>query len=196
MLSMPRQNFVAIPIPDTISGCITGGKNIKTVKTYYIVAKYVSSNTMLWIIECQLPKLIQDGYCDDSTNNRHCTFDGGDCCGPCVNKEHCSECKCKTGFVKEIRNALVGDGFCHDSYNSMECNFDGGDCCGSCVNTKYCNECNCSGEHSGDSNDNAFLANGFCEDTNNNEDCNYDGFDCCGLYVNKKYCETCKCQGI
>ena len=47
MLSMPRQNFVAIPIPDTISGCITGGKNIKTVKTYYFMTKYVSFNTML-----------------------------------------------------------------------------------------------------------------------------------------------------
>ena len=37
MLSMPRQSFVAIPIPDTISGCITGGKNRKTVKNilYY-----------------------------------------------------------------------------------------------------------------------------------------------------------------
>ena len=28
-LSMPRYWFVAIPIPDTITGCITGGKNIK-----------------------------------------------------------------------------------------------------------------------------------------------------------------------
>ena len=26
-ISVPRYNFVAIPIPDTISGCITGGKN-------------------------------------------------------------------------------------------------------------------------------------------------------------------------
>ena len=25
-LTVPRYNFVAIPIPDTISGCITGGK--------------------------------------------------------------------------------------------------------------------------------------------------------------------------
>ena len=25
-LSIPRQDFVAIPIPDTISGCITGGR--------------------------------------------------------------------------------------------------------------------------------------------------------------------------
>jgi hypothetical protein len=26
-LSVPNKGFVAIPIPDTISGCITGGKN-------------------------------------------------------------------------------------------------------------------------------------------------------------------------
>ena len=26
-LSVPKHEFVAIPIPDTISGCITGGKN-------------------------------------------------------------------------------------------------------------------------------------------------------------------------
>ena len=26
-LSVPIKDFVAIPIPDTISGCITGGKN-------------------------------------------------------------------------------------------------------------------------------------------------------------------------
>ena len=33
-LSMPRYWFVAIPIPDTITGCITGGKDIK--KRYLI----------------------------------------------------------------------------------------------------------------------------------------------------------------
>ena len=26
-LSVPKDSFVAIPIPDTITGCITGGKN-------------------------------------------------------------------------------------------------------------------------------------------------------------------------
>ena len=26
-LSVPKERFVAIPIPDTTSGCITGGKN-------------------------------------------------------------------------------------------------------------------------------------------------------------------------
>ena len=32
VLSLPREMFVAIPIPDTLSGCITGGK-----KTYPVL---------------------------------------------------------------------------------------------------------------------------------------------------------------
>ena len=35
-----------------------------------------------------------DGYCDDETNNEGCLFDGGDCCGPFVNTEYCSQCEC------------------------------------------------------------------------------------------------------
>ena len=38
--------------------------------------------------------LIGNGYCNDETNNPDCHFDGGDCCGPCLNKEFCSECQC------------------------------------------------------------------------------------------------------
>jgi hypothetical protein len=35
-LSVPRYQFMAIPIPDTISGCITGGKKIqKNPKALY-----------------------------------------------------------------------------------------------------------------------------------------------------------------
>ena len=36
-LSVPKYDFVAIPIPDTISGCITDGRNIfqKKSKTIY-----------------------------------------------------------------------------------------------------------------------------------------------------------------
>jgi hypothetical protein len=33
-LSIPNGNFLVIPIPDTISGCITGGKNIYLKKKY------------------------------------------------------------------------------------------------------------------------------------------------------------------
>ena len=37
---------------------------------------------------------INDGYCDDETNNADCNFDGGDCCGDSVNTQYCTECQC------------------------------------------------------------------------------------------------------
>ena len=37
---------------------------------------------------------IADGYCDDINNNLDCTYDGGDCCGPNVNTQYCTECMC------------------------------------------------------------------------------------------------------
>ena len=140
--------------------------------------------------------MIGDGYCHDYTNNRHCSFDGGDCCGACTNTEHCSECKCKTGFTKEIQNAKVGDGFCQDLFNNEDCNFDGGDCCGSCVNTKYCTDCECNGDHFGVAQSNPFFANGFCQDEINTPECNFDGFDCCSTFsFDSEYCEECVCKG-
>ena len=159
-------------------------------------------------IECQFPTLIADGYCHDFNNNRHCSFDGGDCCGPCVNRELCTECKCKTGYTNKITNAIVGNGFCNDETNIEVCNFDGGDCCGTCVNSKYCSECKCTGENSGIMN--AFLGNGFCQDETNHGDCMFDGFDCCGYDTtndgdydddyetepgNKNFCSECLCKG-
>ena len=38
-----------------------------------------------------------DGYCDDINNNLECSYDGGDCCGPNVNTQYCSECLCLEG---------------------------------------------------------------------------------------------------
>ena len=35
-----------------------------------------------------------DGYCDDSTNDGRCNFDGGDCCIPDKNTEYCQFCLC------------------------------------------------------------------------------------------------------
>jgi hypothetical protein len=128
--------------------------------------------------DCQFRTRIGDGFCQDYNNNRHCSFDGGDCCGPCVNREFCTECKCKTGETNKITNARVGNGFCNDETNIDVCNFDGGDCCGTCVNSKYCSECECIGENSGIMN--AFLDNDICEDELNHGDCMFDGLDCCG----------------
>ena len=154
--------------------------------------------------------MIGDGHCQDYNNNRHCSFDGGDCCGPCVNKEFCTECKCKTGNTDKISNARVGNGYCNDENNVEACNFDNGDCCGTCVNSKYCSKCECLGEISGIIM-NDFLENGFCQDELNHGDCMFDGFDCCGFDEDNdgdyddfwdfapgdtKLCSECLCKGM
>ena len=127
-----------------------------------------------------------------------------------MNKELCSECKCKTGRTNKITNAKVGNGICNDETNIGDCNFDGGDCCGTCVNSKYCSECECIGENSGNI-VNAFLDNGLCEDELNHGDCMFDGFDCCGddrtndgdfddyfeiAPGDKSFCTECLCKGM
>ena len=35
-----------------------------------------------------------DGFCDDSTNDGRCDFDGGDCCLPNINDQYCTFCIC------------------------------------------------------------------------------------------------------
>ena len=79
--------------------------------------------------------MIQDGYCNDESNNHDCNFDGDDCCYTCVNKDFCKHCLCFNEHDLGGINPLIGDGICHDGLNNVHCNFDGGDCCGSCVNT-------------------------------------------------------------
>ena len=32
--------------------------------------------------------LVGNGFCNDETNNFKCNFDGGDCCGLCILKDH------------------------------------------------------------------------------------------------------------
>ena len=93
-----------------------------------------------------MPSSVGDGFCNDETNNAICNYDGWDCCGSCVNTEHCIDCACLgnvTGLG--VPNALVGDGYCNDDTNSPQCLFDGFDCCGSTVNTEFCSECSCHG---------------------------------------------------
>ena len=46
------------------------------------------------IADCAHGHMVGDGYCDDGANNIECLYDGGDCCGSCINTEHCSECAC------------------------------------------------------------------------------------------------------
>ena len=49
------------------------------------------------IAGCVNPGWVGDGYCDDSTNNMECNYDGGDCCGPNINTQYCVECQCQNG---------------------------------------------------------------------------------------------------
>ena len=127
-----------------------------------------------------------------------------------MNREFCSECKCKTGETDKISNARVENGFCNDETNVERCNFDGGDCCGTCVNSKYCTVCECIGQNSGIIL-NAFVENGICEDELNHEECMFDGHDCCGFDSNndgdyddgweltpgdKSLCSECLCKGM
>ena len=35
-----------------------------------------------------------DTFCDDLNNNVGCDWDGGDCCGPNVKTDYCTECEC------------------------------------------------------------------------------------------------------
>ena len=38
-----------------------------------------------------------NGICNDEANNAECNYDGGDCCGACVNTEYCTEYVCHEG---------------------------------------------------------------------------------------------------
>ena len=44
--------------------------------------------------ESVVPQYIGDGWCDDENNNNDCNFDGGDCCGPNVGTQYCTQCIC------------------------------------------------------------------------------------------------------
>ena len=91
--------------------------------------KYFSS-------DCQYSTLIKNGICNDESNNEDCNYDGGDCCGVCITKDHCSEGACIGGSPDihasdGLANVLVGNGFCNDETNKEDCDYDGGDCCAS-----------------------------------------------------------------
>ena len=79
---------------------------------------------------CENPQNNGNGFCDDNNNVPECNYDGGDCCGSCVNKEYCSTCACLDGGSGNgAGNQYIGDGYCDDGYNNVGCQFDGGDCC-------------------------------------------------------------------
>ena len=48
----------------------------------------------LKLLACAYGKLVGNGMCNDETNIAECIYDGGDCCGACINTDMCSECTC------------------------------------------------------------------------------------------------------
>ena len=112
-----------------------------------------------------------NGYCNDESNIAECNYDGGDCCGPCVITNHCSECACLGGLAGA---GAIGNDFCDDEINNADCNYDGGDCCPTPD----------------------LIANGFCDDETNHEICLFDGLDCCGSLVNQEHCSSCTCHSM
>ena len=85
-----------------------------------------------------------NGYCNDEVNILDCGYDGGDCCGSCINADLCTNCSCLGNITGNgSSNALVGDGPCNDETNTQKCNYDGGDCCGSSIITDLCTNCSC-----------------------------------------------------
>jgi hypothetical protein len=104
--------------------------------------------------------LVGNGFCNDEINIEVCNFDGGDCCGTCVNSKYCSECECIGENSGTIMNAFLDNGFCQDELNHGDCMFDDFDCCGYDLqndgdyndywdvtpgDTTYCIECLCKG---------------------------------------------------
>ena len=91
--------------------------------------------------------LVGDGYCQDQMNTANCNFDGGDCCGSCIIRDHCSDCICHEKDSDDF-NPLLGNGYCDDQLNKEDCNYDGGDCCLSCREedtwrSTFCDDCLC-----------------------------------------------------
>ena len=123
--------------------------------------------------------LIGDGYCHDEVNTEECNYDGGDCCGSCINTNFCSECDCLNNITGNGLNPLLGDGFCNDNTNNAECIYDGGDCCFN-VNKDVCTECDCYCQNP------KLIGDDICNNETNTAECNYDGGDCCGPAVSCK----------
>ena len=90
------------------------------------VARVILHHNISWnlisILDCAQPTMIGDGYCNDESNNPECVYDGGDCCGSCINTDYCTNCTCiGDTFGNSFPNALVGDAFCNDEMNNPQC---------------------------------------------------------------------------
>ena len=131
---------------------------------------------------CANVALVGNSFCNDETNIADCNYDGGDCCGYCVNTEHCEDCACLGNITSDqITNAFIGNSLCNDETNNLNCNYDGGDCCGYNINSEHCTECTCFHKETCLAGVflHAFVGDGVCNDETNIAECDYDGGDCC-----------------
>ena len=97
--------------------------------------------------DCPNGELVDDGKCNDKTNNEDCFFDGDDCCGSCPNTELCTQCAYLRNLTGNgYSNPFLGNGICDDETNTLECAYDGLDCCGSNATVDHCTECACHGK--------------------------------------------------
>ena len=142
--------------------------------------------------------MIGDGYCNDEANTFDCGFDGGDCCGTCVNTDLCTTCSCLSNITGDgVPNALVGNGYCNDETNNVECGYDHGDCCLPNVMTDYCTNCTCLlFEACATGSLPPSVGDGYCNDETNIIECGYDHGDCCLTNVITDYCSNCSCSSI
>ena len=66
--------------------------------------------------------MVNDGNCNDETNNEDCLFDGDDYCGSCPNTELCTQCACLGNLSGNgYSNPLLGNAICNENF---ECAFD------------------------------------------------------------------------
>ena len=70
-------NYPVITTPNT-------SKRIYNLFCFYYLSKFFQTGC----------SIAGDGFCDDSTNDGRCDFDGGDCCLPNMNDQYCSFCIC------------------------------------------------------------------------------------------------------
>ena len=75
--------------------------------------------------------MVGDGYCNDESNNFECDYDGGDCCGSCINTTYCIECICFSNITKAPMIDCGG----HSADSCANCSQGGGKnwCNGDCT---------------------------------------------------------------
>ena len=111
-----------------------------------------------------------DGYCNDESNTFECNYDGGDCCGPCINTNLCTECLCFSNIPKY----------------DIDCGNYFTDSCAKCTNFLCSEDCTrVNSECVPSFLSNPLVGNGVCNNETNTKECNFDGGDCCS-----EDCET------